>query len=574
MASSKKENKMPQTISEDNLIKAFQEEYEHKNKKFLLFELSSANENSHTKVLKYLLEYKNNFFLESFLERVGLPNKNSADTIKIEDQKPSLGVVRELLGDTKNNSKIRKGDGFMDLFFKYDNESVILENKIYGASDTPHQLARYIASINDINEDKFIEWYNGMKTDNGSSVDILKVPYVLYLTLDGSKEPSDDSFPQKLKEKLDNRFLPINYSDDILPWLEEDVMPQIPYEEDGMMIAGLRQYISFLKQLLYDEKSEVLCNFFRKLDCLNDVEKYNKIIEIAKSLKESDEESDDIPIVLKSLRKELEVFAESIFVNDTEGIMGDWRIHFTPSFICLYKQSWASLDTRKYSIPSIYFCGDQTDKFLKGSDPYWKLQIDHLGNNYVDFQEAAERIGGKLKLGPVARFDIHDEVSNNTFNPNNKDERKEYYRKVTDSYCKLIKVINDIVANVPKDKKENFNLQKHLLGNLINKWPIMTEENNIVYFESDEEFTDFCVAHYAIVKRSADGTLSVEGQYSDMYKKYIEEGKTFIIKDEDSQVYKHQCVSKRVPVQSTGRSATVQLPVQNLEQYFEDLEDE
>jgi hypothetical protein len=25
-----------------------------------------------------------------------------------------------------------------------------------------------------------------------------------------------------------------------------------------------------------------------------------------------------------------------------------------------------------------------------------------------------------------------------------------------------------------------------------------------------------------------------------MYKKYIEEGKTFIIKDEDSQVFKHQ----------------------------------
>lgn len=101
----------------------------------------------------------------------------------------------------------------------------------------------------------------------------------------------------------------------------------------------------------------------------------------------------------------------------------------------------------------------------------------------------------------------------------------------------------------------------------------MTEENNIIFFESDEEFADFCIAPYAVVKRSADGTLSVEGQYSDMYKKYIEEGKTFVIKDEDSRVYKHQCVSKRVPVQSTGRSATVQLPVQNLEEYFEDLED-
>ena len=108
------------------------------------------------------------------------------------------------------------------------------------------------------------------------------------------------------------------------------------------------------------------------------------------------------------------------------------------------------------------------------------------------------------------------------------------------------------------------------INNLIN----MTEEKNIVFFESDDEFTDFCIAPYAVVKRSSDGTLSVEGQYSDMYKKYIEEGKTFVIKDEDSRVYKHQCVSKRVSVQGTGRCATVQLPVQNLEEYFEDLEDE
>lgn len=107
----------------------------------------------------------------------------------------------------------------------------------------------------------------------------------------------------------------------------------------------------------------------------------------------------------------------------------------------------------------------------------------------------------------------------------------------------------------------------------------MTEENNIIFFESDEEFADFCIAPYAVVKRSADGKPFVEGQYSDMYKKYIEEGKTFIIKDEDSKVYKHQCVSKRVPVKvddfpTYNRLTLVQLPVQNLEKYFEDLEDE
>jgi hypothetical protein len=101
----------------------------------------------------------------------------------------------------------------------------------------------------------------------------------------------------------------------------------------------------------------------------------------------------------------------------------------------------------------------------------------------------------------------------------------------------------------------------------------MEKIDNIIYFESDDEFTDFCIAPYAVVKRSSEGTLFVEGQYSDMYKKYIEEGKTFIIKDEDSQVFKHQCISKRVPVKVDGfpsynRLTLVQLPVQNLEQYF------
>jgi hypothetical protein len=100
----------------------------------------------------------------------------------------------------------------------------------------------------------------------------------------------------------------------------------------------------------------------------------------------------------------------------------------------------------------------------------------------------------------------------------------------------------------------------------------------IFFFESDDEFTDFCIAPYAVVKRSSEGTLFVEGQYSDMYKKYIEQGKTFIIKDENSQVYKRQCVNKRVPVKiddfpSYDRLTLVQLPVQNLKPYFEDLED-
>ena len=93
-----------------------------------------------------------------------------------------------------------------------------------------------------------------------------------------------------------------------------------------------------------------------------------------------------------------------------------------------------------------------------------------------------------------------------------------------------------------------------------------------VYFESDAEFEEFCIAPYATIERSESGTLYVKGDYSDMYKKCIEDGKMFVIKDKDSVVYKRKCVTKRVPVQMDGkplgRDTLVQLDVENLEEWF------
>ena len=96
------------------------------------------------------------------------------------------------------------------------------------------------------------------------------------------------------------------------------------------------------------------------------------------------------------------------------------------------------------------------------------------------------------------------------------------------------------------------------------------EKLNVMYFDSDEEFTDFCVAPFAVIKRSEKGNLYYEGEYSDEYKKCLEEGKTFIIKDENSQVYKRKCVTKRVPIEgvNTRKDVAIQLDVKGLEQYF------
>lgn len=97
------------------------------------------------------------------------------------------------------------------------------------------------------------------------------------------------------------------------------------------------------------------------------------------------------------------------------------------------------------------------------------------------------------------------------------------------------------------------------------------EEPNVMYFESDEEFTDFCAAPFAVIKTSEKGTMYYyEGEYSDEYKKCLKEGKTFIIKDENSQVFKRKCVTKRVPIAGvrTRKDVAIQLAVENLEEYF------
>ena len=95
-----------------------------------------------------------------------------------------------------------------------------------------------------------------------------------------------------------------------------------------------------------------------------------------------------------------------------------------------------------------------------------------------------------------------------------------------------------------------------------------------VYFESDDEFADFCVAPYAVIKQSESGVYYYHGEYSDLYKKAIEEGKKFVIKDENSQVYKHQRVCKRVLVPKADdfakrmrKDVLVQLHVENLDEW-------
>lgn len=408
-------------IDKDNLVSEFYKEYESKDEKFLLFDLANANENANTKVLKSLLLYNKCQFLNSFLKRLDLPSQNDKAYNKphITDQKKAIG---------------NKVTGFIDLYIKYNDDiHVIIENKIYGAGDTKRQLARYIATVNGIKQEAFDDWCKQEKSDVKENI------HVVYLTADGTKEPTDDSLPTKIKEQIN--YYAINYRDDILPWLEEDVLPNIPYGSDGMMIAGVRQYIAFLKQLLADEQSDVVNAFVQGSQNKNDKEKYNELIKAARK------KYKDVPEnVLKSLRKQLEARAEAIFSGDVEG---EWVLHFTPSFIILYKNSWAALDTRKYSIPSLYIYAGSTAHFLKyGKLNELKLAVDHLTPTKVNedfwkdfkFGNHNKNIGFKLNK-PGRKCKV-----------NQKESREVFYKRVINSIKGLVDKVDEHIAELRNNK--------------------------------------------------------------------------------------------------------------------------
>ncbi len=80
------------------------------------------------------------------------------------------------------------------------------------------------------------------------------------------------------------------------------------------------------------------------------------------------------------------------------------------------------------------------------------------------------------------------------------------------------------------------------------------------YFDTDDDFYKFCVVP-AIVKRERvlpDGTIcrSFDFELSNEYKDAVNNNIMFIIKDPNSQIYKHQAVSYR----------TITKPISNLEE--------
>lgn len=165
-----------------------------------------ASENDHSRILMMLLTYKQNgrlIFLENFLDNVGI-------------------VI-----DCVNDPVIAFNRDNIDVSITSCNSAVIIENKIEWAVDQPHQIERYVDTM------------------LGKGYDLNNIS-VIYLTDDGRKKASSDSFSEEYKEKLRDRFFELDYRHFVLPWLKDDVFPVIP-NKDLLLSAAVYQYIDYLE---------------------------------------------------------------------------------------------------------------------------------------------------------------------------------------------------------------------------------------------------------------------------------------------------------------------------------------
>ena len=178
-----------------------------------------ANENAHSRILVRLLQYSNGEaypILKSFVSLIPAWDE---------------GII---VSCPKIEYDIEHIDALIEEKGKY---AIIIENKIHGAQDQKQQIERYV--------DTAIK--RGIPSE--------KI-WALYVTRDGSKVVTDFSLTLRTKRILGNRFVPLNYRDDILPWLKNTVLPICP-EKEEWLLSALKQYIDHLEGLLEVRSSNV-----------------------------------------------------------------------------------------------------------------------------------------------------------------------------------------------------------------------------------------------------------------------------------------------------------------------------
>ena len=180
---------------------------------FNLLDELHANENAHTRILVRLLQIPS--LLYSFLMYL---KESFAEQAQFD------------IPDQLYPSDVSEFSDYIDAKIETKNFCIIIENKINNAVDQDRQIERYVSAV---------------KSQN-------KNICVLYLTLDGTKDPTSNSIGES-----DVPVIKINYKKHILNWLENKITFSVSDTlQQPFLQSGILQYIDHLKGRLGERKNE------------------------------------------------------------------------------------------------------------------------------------------------------------------------------------------------------------------------------------------------------------------------------------------------------------------------------
>lgn len=182
-----------------------------------------ANENAHTRILIKLLQYKDGF---------------------------SYPFIKYFINEFLSNSQVEFSDeSLTDLTVEFNQEyidgliepqnkewAVIIENKIHNARDGEKQIEIYIEKV----------------ISHGIASETI---IVVYLTRDGRKQVESYSLTPKTRKLLGDNFVELNYREHILPWLTDNVLPEVKIK-DTLFESAIRQYIDHLQGMFKQRKEQ------------------------------------------------------------------------------------------------------------------------------------------------------------------------------------------------------------------------------------------------------------------------------------------------------------------------------
>lgn len=362
-----------------------------------------ADENAHSRILMKLLQFnedKSFPILDSLLKELGI-NETILKPIFTSDASDRI-----------------------DLLIKDEKYAIIVENKIHDALDQDNQLNRYIEEVERKGFDSF---------------------YIIYLTKDGH-EPIKESLSEERKRKLktDGRFYSLSYKDNILPWMEERILPLCRIKEENLTTA-LKQYIDHIKGLFMGRKidkelNETMGKHIIEELKLENISSEDKI----KHLQTFMTEISDLHAIADNIRRE-EIFQYfSKWKLELQKIVGSQNNIIEDNFLDNGKKGFTNEYPRlgtKFEYKGITFVCIIETKISDNKDPYivfwaprqkkYKEIKDFLDNNILaidkslriksNFNNEENEVQGWFYTYPLYRkydeiFDVLISIYNNTIN--------------------------------------------------------------------------------------------------------------------------------------------------------------